>query len=283
MVRLPRKILIGISITVLCVSFVNAQEKRNGTTYSCKNQFEVDYIGYERILGPVETAHIERETLVSEGHTLFTNKGKPYVFATYKYDRNGRLIEKNFYRMDGVPLPKSTFDYNAAGELVKENYFSAITNKPYLETDYIYENGFLKESIGRNIEDGGLLSKQVFSYDSNRKYFEFVETKSYKSPTIRVGFRQDEKCRFAEVFGYGENGKVAVRSVINFDSFDNPNSIISYSNEGTVLAKRKYEYKYDKYNNWTEQSDFSWKPNIGRPEWVLVEIGYRKIKYFETK
>lgn len=270
-------------MTVSCVSLVNAQEKQNGKPYLCKNQFEVDYIGYERILGPVETANIERETLVSEGHTLFTNKGKPYVFATYKYDRSGRLIEKNFYRVDGVALPKSTFDYNAAGDLVKENYFSAITNKPHLETNYIYENGFLKESIGRNIEDGGFLSKKVFTYDSNKNYFEFEETTSYKSPTIRVGFRQDEKCRFAEAFGYGDNGNVAGRSVINFDSFDNPSSIISYSSDGTILAKRKYEYKYDKYNNWTEQSDFSWKTENGKPEWVLVEIGYRKIKYFDTK
>lgn len=249
----------------------------------CKNQFEVDYIGYERILGPVETANIERETLVSEGHTLFTNKGKPYVFATYKYDRSGRLIEKNFYRVDGVALPKSTFDYNAAGDLVKENHFSAITNKPYLETNYIYENGFLKESIGRNIEDGSFLSKQVFTYDSNKNYFEFVETKSYKSPTIKVGFRQDEKCRFSEAFGYGDDGKVASRSVITFDGFDNPSSVISYSSDGSVLGKRKYVYKYDKYNNWIERSDFSWKTENGKPEWFLVEIGYRKIKYFDNK
>lgn len=281
---LTRTILIAVCLTVLsAVPFVSAQEKPSAKAYLCKNQFEVDYIGYERIRGPVESMNIERETLVSEGHTLFTNKGKPYVFATYKYDRGGRLIEKNFYRVDGVALPKSTFDYDTDGKLVKENYYSAISKKPYLDTNYIYENGFLKESIGRNIEDGGFLSKQVFTYDAERNYFEFIETYSYNSPALRVGFKQDEKCRFAEVFGYRADGRIAGKNVISFDSFDNPISIVSYSNDGAVLGKRKYEYKFDKNNNWIEQSDFSWKTEKGKANWVLVEIGYRKIKYFVTQ
>ncbi|CAN5341543.1 hypothetical protein BH20ACI2_BH20ACI2_27060 [soil metagenome] len=103
-----------------------AQEK-GSKTYSCTNQFEVEYIGYERVHGPVDTMNVERETLVSEGHTLFTNKGRPYIFATYKYDLSGRLIEKNFYRIDGDALPKSTFDYDPDAKLVKENYFSAVS------------------------------------------------------------------------------------------------------------------------------------------------------------
>lgn len=265
------------------VLFVLAQNKPTTKSYPCNNQAEVDYIGYERVKGPVESTNIERETLVSEGHTIFTNKDKPYVFATYKYDRSGRLIEKNFYRVDGIALPKSTFDYDPAGKLMRENYYSAVSKRPYLETNYIYESGVLKESIGRNIEDGGFLSKQVFTYDPSRNYFEFVETTSYKSPALRVGFKQDEKCRFAEVFGYGEDGKVVGKNLINYDRFDNPIDIISYSNDGIVLGKRKYEYKFDKHDNWTEQSNFSSKTKNGKTEWFLVEIGYRKIKYFAPK
>lgn len=258
---------------------IDAQSNPEGKPYPCKNQFEVDYIGYEQVLGSVESLNIERETLVSRGDFLFTNKGKPYIFATYRYDRIGRLIEKNFYRLDGVPLPKSTFDYDSNGRLVKENSFSAITKKPYLETIYNYENDLLKETIGRDIEKNDWLSKKVFSYDVSKNTFEFVETKSYKSPTEHVGFKQDERCRFVEIYGYDVNGKLRARNLITFDANNNPTLLTSLDQNGKILGKRKYEYKFDIQGNWTEQSEFSWDQD----KWTLVEIGYRKIKYFDKQ
>lgn len=81
------------------------------------------------------------------------------------------------------------------------------------------------------------MSKKVFTYDSAKNYFEFVETYSYNSPVLRVGFRQDERCRFAEVIGFGRDGKVARRNMIEFDRYDNPITIISYTNAGTLLER----------------------------------------------
>lgn len=283
MIFLKRTILIGAFLILAFASQLIVAQKTAKNNYPCNNQFEVDHIGYERIQGPVESMDVERETLVAEGHFLFTNKGKPYIFASYKFDRIGRLSEKHFYRLDGVSMPKTTYDYDPKGLLLRENHFSAITNKPYLETNYVYENGLLKELIGRNIEDDGFLSKQVFSYDPNNRIFEFIETKSYKSPTIEVGFKQDEKCRFSEIVGYGADGKRSSKTVITFDKFDNPILINSFSVDGSLLGKRKYEYKYDVQNNWVEQADYSWRVEDGKATWILVELGYRKIKYFDTK
>jgi hypothetical protein len=127
-------ILLLICLTVLFSVFcVFAQNKDETIVFPCKNQAEVEYIGFEKIIGAVELMNVETETLVSEGHTIFTNKGKPMLFATYKYDRQGRLSEKNFYRTDGVAMPKSTFDYNSENKVIKENHFSAVSQKPYLE------------------------------------------------------------------------------------------------------------------------------------------------------
>lgn len=276
---LIRRILLAVCLA-LSVIASTAQEK-GPNSYPCKNQFEVEYIGYEKARGPIDTVNVERETLISEGHTLFTNRGKPFLFATYRYDRTGRLVEKNFYRTDGVALPKTTFDYDRDGKFLRENHFSAVSKKPYLETNYVYQDGLLKESVGRNIEDGKSLSKKVFTYDAARRYFEFLETYSYNSPALRVGFKQDEKCRFAEVFGFGRDGKVAGRNVIEFNDSDDAVAVTSYSGDGAVIGKRRYEYKFDEHGNWVEQSDLSWREKDGKFEWVVVEIAYRKIKYFD--
>jgi hypothetical protein len=278
-------ILLLICLTVLFSVFcVFAQNKDETIVFPCKNQAEVEYIGFEKIIGAVELMNVETETLVSEGHTIFTNKGKPMLFATYKYDRQGRLSEKNFYRTDGVAMPKSTFDYNSENKVIKENHFSAVSQKPYLESRYIYNNdGTLKEIVGSNIEKNDFLSKKVFNYDASRNYFEFIESYSYSSPDLRIGFTQDAKCRFSEVFGFTRDGKVAGKQVISFDEKDNPNLITAFSNDGLILGKRKIEYEFDKQGNWTKKLHYSWEEKDGKSDWKLMRIEYRKIKYYDSK
>lgn len=249
---------------VLFASVAGTQEKQSIKSFLCKNQSETEFIGFERIVGAVELMNIETETLISEGHTIFTNKGKPSLFATYKYDRQGRLSEKNFYNINGVAAPKNTFDYDFENKLIKENYFSAITHRPYLESKYIYnDDGTLKERIGSNIEKNYFLSKTIFSYDLRKNYFEVTEYNLRNQPEMRVGYTQDAKCRFTEIFYYERDGKIAGKSVVTFDDKDNPILNIAYSNGGLVLGKRRFEYEFDKQGNWIKQSHFF----LGRRRW----------------
>ncbi len=262
---------------ILCCGLVASAQ-----SYSCENQNQIDWIGYENIRGPVASLNVERETLVPQGHLIFTNPGKPYLFATYKYDSKGRLAEKNFYRSDGVALPKSVYLYGTRGELVKEQSYSAVTNAPYLESVYTYEDGKLKTVIGREIEKAdSFLSKQVFSYDPSRSYFEFVETKSYRSTSERVGFIQDKKCRFAQILAYDRSGTLVGRNVVTFDDYDNPTNVKAVSSDGKDVGATKFEYEYDSQHNWTKQLQSLWNERSGK--WVLQEITYRKITYYDKK
>jgi hypothetical protein len=281
-----RSILLLICLTVLfsSSSCVFAQEKKEIRTFLCKNQAEVEFIGFERIVGAVESMDVETETLISEGHTIFTNKDKPIIFATYKFDRQGRLSEKNFYNVDGKASAKNTFDYDSENKIIKENYFSAVTQKPYLESKYTYNNdGTLKEIVGSNIEKNDFLSKTGFSYDLNKNYFEYIEYNFRLQPEMRVGYTQDAKCRFSEVFGFTRDGKIAGKNVISFDEKDNPILFTGYSNDGSILGKRKLEYEFDKQGNWIKQSHYSWEKENDKFDWKLMRIEYRKIKYFDTK
>lgn len=277
-----RLVVFLISPVVLFASFVLAQ-KQEEKSQSCKNQSEVEFIGFEIVSGAVESVNVETETLVPEGDFLFTNKGKPILFATYKYDRRGRLIEKNFYRTDGVATPKTTFDYDSENNLIKENHFSAVTQKPYLETKYVYESGLLKEIVGLSLDDNDILSKKIFSYDSKKRYFEFVESKSYRKEEFRIGFNQDDKCRFSEIILYQPDGNVAGKNVFSFDDKNNPVLITYYSSENSILGKRKFEYEFDSHGNWVKQSHYSWEKENNKFDWKLMKIEYRKIRYFDTK
>lgn len=64
---------------------------------------------------------------------------------------------------------------------------------------------------------------------------------------------------------------------------DIPISVVHYSNDNTVVGKRKYEYEFDKQGNWIKKSDFAWKEKDGKSDWKLMNVVYRKIVYFDTK
>ena len=282
--HIQRSILLLICLTIpFSASCVFAQNKKGTQIFPCKNQAEVKYIGFEKIVGSVESMDVETETLVSEGHTIFTNKGKPIIFATYKYDRQGRLSEKNFYNISGKASPKNTFDYDSDNRVIKENYFSVEPSKVYLESNFIYNSdGTPKEIIGSNIEKNYPLGKDVFSYDPTKNYFEVTEYNSY-GPELRTGYTQDSKCRFSEIFGFTPDGEIAGKNVISFDNKDNPILTTAYSKEGVIVGKRKFEYEFDKQGNWTKQSHYSWEEKNGEFSWKLTKIEYRKIKYYDSK
>jgi len=204
------------------------------------------------------------------------------LFATYRYNVQGQLSEKTFYRKDGVALPKSIYIYDDSGKLVKLQDYSALTNKPYLETVYNYENGLLKNSIGSNIEQkDGFLSRKDFSYDSAKRYFEVLETVSYRSFPSKTGIIQDDRCRFSQVIFHDKDGKIAGRNVLTFDEYDNPVLVEALSLDGTSMEKIKYAYEYDRHKNWTKASKFNWRNNDKK--WILGEITYRKITYRNEK
>jgi hypothetical protein len=277
------RLLLLTLLFVLCAFAVSVgQNNPGGLIPLCKNQADVELIGYETTKGSVEQIEVETETLIPQGDVIFTNKGRPILFATYRYDSEGRLREKNFYRIDGVALPKSTFEYDKDGILLRELDYSAVSLKPYLETDYVYDNGVLKEITGKNIEDGKVLSKKTFTYDRSRNYFEFSETFSYRSPSNRVGFLQDKNCQILEIIVYEPDGSVQAKATRSFDSDNNPTFFESKTVKGETLEKRKSEYEFDSGGNWIKRSDYFWEPSKtdGVGDWKLAEIIYRKIKYF---
>ncbi|HMS40287.1 MAG TPA: hypothetical protein PKE69_08680, partial [Pyrinomonadaceae bacterium] len=170
--------------------------------------------------GAVKSVRVEEQVYEFEGDFFYEND-KPLLKERFEFDRQGRKIEHYIYLINGKELPKSVSTYNEKNWLVKDDAFSALSNKPYLQTRYIYDEfGNVKEIAQYNLEKDSLLQKWVFTNDLQKKYFEFTDFDSRSKQRMRVGFKRDEKCRIAEIYAYQPDGKLEVRRVISFDKND---------------------------------------------------------------
>ena len=272
-------ILLLICLTVsFSASCVKAQEKQ------CINQMDRWSSGNETNLsGAVKSVRVEEQVYEFEGDFIYKND-KPLLKERFEFDREGRKIEDYTYTIDGRESPKSVSAYNEKNWLIKDDAFSALSNKPYLQTRYTYDGfGNVKEIAQYNIEDDSLLQKWIFTNDLQKRYFELTDFDSGNKQRMRVGFKRDEKCRLAEIFAYQADDKLGVKSVISFDKNDVPISVVNYSNANEVLSKRKYEYEFDSQGNWTKKSDFELREKEGKSDWKLMNVVYRKIEYYNSK
>ncbi len=277
--HIQRSILFLICLTVLfSAPCAKAQMKQ------CANQMDRWSSGNENNLsGAVKSVRVEEKIYEFEGDFIYAHD-KPLLKERFEFDRQGRKIEHYTYTTDGRESPKSVSTYNEKNWLIKDDAFSALSNKPYLQTRYNYDDfGNVKEIAQYNIEDNSLLQKWVFTNDLQKKYFEFADFDSRNKQRMRVGFKRDEKCRLAEIFAYQPDDKLGVKSVVTFDKKDIPISVINYSSENAILSKRKYEYEFDDQGNWKKKSDFEWKEKDGKSDWKLMNEVYRKIEYYDSK
>ncbi len=278
MQHIQRSILLLICLTVLFASCTTAQQKQ------CINQMDRWSSGNENNLsGAVKSIRVEEQIYEFEGDFIYKHD-KPLLKERFEFDRQRRKTEHYTYTTDGRESPKSTSSYNEKNWIIKDDAYSALSQKPYLQTRYIYDDfGNVKEIAQYNIEDDSLLQKWVFTNDLQKKYFEFADFDSRNKQRMRVGFKRDEKCRLAEIFAYQPDGKLGTKSIFSFDKNDIPISVVNYSNENTVIGKRKYEYEFDNQGNWIKKSDFAWTEKEGKSDWKLMNVVYRKIEYFDTK
>lgn len=273
-----RTILLLICLTVLFSSCAVAQEKQ------CVNQMDRWSSGNENnISGAVKSIRVEEQVYEFEGDFIYKND-KPLLKERFEFDRQGRKIEHYTYTTEGRESPKSVSSYNEKNWLAKDDAFSGLSQKPYLQTRYTYDDfGNVQEVAQYNLEDNKILQKWVFTNDLKKKYFEFIDSDSSNKQRLRVGFKRDGKCRLAEVFAYQSDGRLGMKSVISFDEKGIPISVVHYSNDNSVIGKRKYEYEFDKQGNWIKKSDLALKEKDGKSDWKLMNVVYRKIEYFDTK
>lgn len=131
---LVRTILIGAGLAVLAsILNVTAQSR------PCVNQIDRWSNWNElNVSGPVKSIRVEEQIYEPETHLLYRDE-KPLLKERFEFDRLGRKIEKYSYTTQGSESPKTVSIYDERGWLIRQDTYSAITNKPYLETRYRYD------------------------------------------------------------------------------------------------------------------------------------------------
>ena len=279
MFYLTRTILITVCLTVLSsVSCVSAQNK------SCINQLDRWSSGNElKLKGPVKSIRVKEQIYVSEGDFI-VNTDKIFLKERFEFGKEGRKSEEYSYTTDGRESPRTTSVYNEKSWLIRQDTYSATTQKPYLETRYIYDKaGNILEAAQYSLDDSKLLQKWSFVQDPTNRHFGFTDTDSRNKWRGRVGFTKDVQCRIREISSILEDGKIQAISSLEFDDKSNPITVVSKSASGEILGKRRFEYEFDLHGNWIKKSDFALNLEKGKSDWKLMNIVYREIEYYGAK
>lgn len=233
------------------------------------------------IAGPVKTIRVEEQIYEFEGDFIYDHD-KPLLKERFEFDRQGKRTEDYTYTIDGRESPKTADIYNDKNWLTRQDTYSALTQKPYLETRYSYDrNGNILDAAQYSLDDNKLLQKWSFRYEPSRNYFEITDTDARNKVRTRVGFTKDAQCRTHEISTYQPDGELKTRTTLAFNGKDIPIGAITRSAIGAVLETRKFEYQFDSYGNWIKKSDFAWKDTNGKSAWKRMNVVYRKIEYYD--
>lgn len=236
----------------------------------------------DEFVGKVKSITVETEEHEFTSHFMdFGNRYKRKLFQTSEFDRDGKLVEKFHYRIDGVALPKTTYSYDRNGLLLKENHYSAVSREPYLETIYIYDSqGKVKEEIGKNIEDNRVFNRKLYSHDLKRNYTELVDYNSDSVVSGKAGLIWNKQGKVSEVIGLSPKGEILGKGTITYDEKGNIAEMVYSPPGGLNERKEKFTYDFDGQGNWVKKTLYRWVTEENKSFFKLMNITYRTIVYY---
>lgn len=185
----------------------------------------------------------------------------------YKYDENGRLIERMYFnRLD------RKYEYDTSGNQVKELMFDSEglmgswSYKFDNKGNIIERTGYLGESF---------VERWIKVYDKdNRKIKEYmVDEEPDTIPTYQViTFEYDNKGRLTKILTTDPESNVHAIATYKYD--DNDNLIEHYSKndfQRGIEELKTFKYEYDNKGNWTQKLEHI----NSKPTTITV----RKIEY----
>lgn len=218
------------------------------------------------------------------------------ITSNTEYDTNGDVIKKythQFYPKDSEPTnyiqDSVSYKYNNKRLVLITDYTNKIENKPKQTVfEYkneklyaVYENNQISDSISFNYPTKNTIEKNYFTR-GELCYNEKTTIISEKDTLISINVNRSSK-----YCGYNTN--YSIRKIYSSENKleleilkkENSPTIYSYYVNGNLIKKcndslqkycdTKYEYEYDKNNNWIKK--------IEKINEKVVEIQKRKINY----
>ncbi len=176
-------------------------------------------------------------------------KGDSILYTVkIKYDVNGNIVKKDFYRKSNIPIKSIQRTYNNQNLIKKETL-----------RDYINRFGW----------DG---SKKLFEYDNKNRLIRIISNYLHDSCYIDITRFYNDENKLIEINKLPIGG---LRDRIENEKFDKYGNSVEKSYKNSKGETTKYiihKYIYDSLGNWTQRTNFyNDKPS---------SISLRKIKYY---
>lgn len=205
-----------------------------------------------------------------EQNTYYSNDTLYYKIII-RYDKYGNILTENTFDDEGNLESQIKFKYNKRKKISRIEYDQ--DKKMECKNTYKYnEKGLISED-NRFLSDNKLFRKFRYKYDEKGNQ---IEEKVYDPDDSLIycnSWKYNDK-GFKIEFTYTDikKNKLSNKHIYNYDEQGNPIEHTEYDSEGNLVNKDKWEYEYDKENNWTKKIEFL----RGNPRFISI----RKIEYY---
>ena len=212
-----------------------------------------------------------------DGNLLESNKynddGSFYRRHKYKYDKNGNEIEWNRYNSFGCIYKNVTYEYDKNGNMIRSNRKRKTLESLGFDADCNNRKYNLTYSLYKYDKDGNktekskyqsdtLSSRWTYKYDKKRNLIKEIH---YKSDTLtsEKTYRYDENRNRVETIKRKYDNTIVSRKMIKYDKQGNWIRKLTYDTQALYLMKSKDRIVY-----------------ISKKE-IPIWIDERKIEYYK--
>jgi len=201
--------------------------------------------------------------------------------ATFNYDKNGNLLEhinnigitietdtydnsmkrihsKTNYAPNYI-IQEGTYTYDANDNLIEHKIRTVFKDTSYSSTIYKYDNkGILKETD--SYDKNNYLYKWIYKFDDKGNQSEAAKYNDKNTFEERWAYIYDERGNNIELSLYQDSLKQ--KFVYKYNEHNDKAEEILYGRYNILLHDYKYEYTYDKNDNWIkrfEKDNNLWK------------------------
>ncbi len=224
--------------------------------------------------------------------TRYNGDGDPFEQEKRSYDPQGRLVSLDFFRRNATLPEQEQF---VLVKQLQRKYSEGPDFKEVSETMVLFDDKGAKtdESSERIRTDGqGRVVEEETQVTSGKTTVKQSKTYAYDQQGRVTAFewKRDGKPWQSRTTEYHENGQKKEEVVLDgpkktttTQRFDEQgNLLFDETHKGDEpLSKRKYEYLFDAYGNWTQRTLFSFEMFITKEQWVPKSVITREFSYFE--
>ncbi len=191
-----------------------------------------------------------------------------------EYDKKGNLLKESTTNPQSEISNRVEYTYDEKNYRKKAKGYVKDTLKVTVDFEYD-ENGYLVKEQFLNVE-GKLMGKTLYENDKKGNKTEEKRYDQHGKISYRITFLYDNNENKIEESYYLKDTILISKSIIEYDTFDNPIIIISTNiMDNNSESKINYKYKYDSEGNWIKMTTYR------NDELKPLSVVERKIEYYK--